>query len=517
MKNEIENSLKDKRFYYIVLAGLFFGLIAHLYGIVNIIRNHDSWDCMASYGAGVSSGRWGLSLLGNFIQKTYGTPNLSFFNGIIAIVLLILSSYYIIKIFDIKSPLLCVLWAGLFVGFPVVTSTMMYTFTVHYYALAVFLTVFSVYLSFKNKNKWWPLLSIFFGAFSLGIYQGYFPMMITLYLLILIKKSFTEKTSFKEIFLLGVKYVCSLILVLIFYYLILQLIMTIFSIELTTYKGINTMGRMTFSQFTNSIITAFTNFFYMPVNGIAHDISCTKFLSVLFILLFIFTFLYVGYIIYIKKDNIIINQYGIIFILLLMFPMAINSIVFMCHDYIHDLMIYSWVLFFIVPIILIDKININKNKHNPKVKKIYDKSVILIMSLILFGYLQDSNTNYTIINYANRQANNYWNSVVTSVKQTPGFNTKLNWAFIGNVQDELYFNPWQSQNNYQLTNSNIINIYSYPNFISENLGYNIPFVSEEEQKELGKDKNIINMPCYPDYGSIKIYDDKVIVKFSNEE
>ena len=122
---------------------------------------------------------------------------------------------------------MCVLWSGLFVAFPVVTSTMLYTFTVSYYAFAIFLAVLSVYLSLRG-NKW-LFLSIPLAAFSVGIYQAYFPMMITLYLLVLIDKSINGKYNFKEILFLGLKYLGILIGSISLYFIILKLCLFLFN------------------------------------------------------------------------------------------------------------------------------------------------------------------------------------------------------------------------------------------------------------------------------------------------
>ena len=42
-------------------------------------------------------------------------------------------------------------------------------------------------------------------------------------------------------------------------------------------------------------------------------------------------------------------------------------------------------------------------------------------------------------------------------------------------------------------------------------------MSEEEKARLEKDPFVREMPCYPSDGSITVYQDKVVIKFSNEE
>ena len=46
-------------------------------------------------------------------------------------------------------------------------------------------------------------------------------------------------------------------------------------------------------------------------------------------------------------------------------------------------------------------------------------------------------------------------------------------------------------------------------------GYVPNLVDNDQVKELRKDPYVKNMPCYPDYGSIAIYKDTVIIKLSD--
>lgn len=47
------------------------------------------------------------------------------------------------------------------------------------------------------------------------------------------------------------------------------------------------------------------------------------------------------------------------------------------------------------------------------------------------------------------------------------------------------------------------------------MGYVPNLVDNDQVKELRKDPYVKNMPCYPDYGSIAIYKDTVIIKLSD--
>jgi len=65
-------------------AAVVCGLIAHLFALTNIVQNGDN-VIVNGYGAGIISGRWFLSVLGDFVGKVWGNYNLPFFNGILTI------------------------------------------------------------------------------------------------------------------------------------------------------------------------------------------------------------------------------------------------------------------------------------------------------------------------------------------------------------------------------------------------------------------------------------------------
>lgn len=46
------------------------------------------------------------------------------------------------------------------------------------------------------------------------------------------------------------------------------------------------------------------------------------------------------------------------------------------------------------------------------------------------------------------------------------------------------------------------------------MGYEFPLADEEKIKELKENPFVQEMPCYPDYGFIAIYEDTVVIRLS---
>ena len=75
------------------LATAIFGTLSYLYLFVNNINNNDMIVCLPEgYGSGITSGRWGLYLLGELTRKVWGVFNVPVFNGVLALILLAVST-----------------------------------------------------------------------------------------------------------------------------------------------------------------------------------------------------------------------------------------------------------------------------------------------------------------------------------------------------------------------------------------------------------------------------------------
>ena len=110
-------------------ASLIWGFLAHGFMLANKLSYHDDIN---NFGVGATFhfGRWMLSVFGVSSRVLFGASNFSlpWFSGIICILVLAFAACYIIKIFDIKKPLLCVAVAGIIVAFPSITAVFGFMF-----------------------------------------------------------------------------------------------------------------------------------------------------------------------------------------------------------------------------------------------------------------------------------------------------------------------------------------------------------------------------------------------------
>ncbi|EJX01864.1 hypothetical protein, membrane, partial [gut metagenome] len=121
------------------------GLFAHLFGMVNVLKNYDN-IASEGYGRGVTLGRWLLQIMGDFLWHYWESWNVSFYNNTLFLLMIAVAACVIVLIFDIRDPLFCGLWGGIFAVFPTVTATMFFAFTTPYYGVGILLAVASAYV-----------------------------------------------------------------------------------------------------------------------------------------------------------------------------------------------------------------------------------------------------------------------------------------------------------------------------------------------------------------------------------
>ncbi len=495
------------------------GFTTHLFGFINVIHNFDDIaNLPAGSGAGIISGRWFLTILDTLFTKIGITYNLPYVNAILFILLLSVSVKYMIHILEIKNRASAILIGAVFVVFPSVTSTLFYRFTTVIYGIAILCAVMAVWC--VKRFKFGIILSIFLIACSLGIYQAYVTITISLMVIELLRNNLTKNSEAKDMIKQGATYVGTLILGLVTYYILLKICLMAFHAQLSTYKGIDKMGVIEIAQLPGLLKRTFYGF----VSIVFDDYKGVSQTSMIQLGILLLGCICVGLIILtLKAHKKKLDSVVLTFLLCAIFPFAINFIVIMCPiGNIYTLMVYSFALIFIVPFVLLEIIEPLQfsEKLFSNCKKYIKKAVLFVTLAIILNYAYLANLNYTQLYYTTRKTENYMSSLVLQVRMTEGFNTSLKWAFIGNYfQDSLLHNNWEGVSLYGGNTSPLvlINSYSRNSWISNYFGYNIPFAHESQLDELEKNTKVMDMPCFPDDGSIQIIDDVVVIKLENIE
>ena len=98
---------------------------------------------------------------------------------------------------------------------------------------------------------------------------------------------------------------------------------------------------------------------------------------------------------------------------------------------------------------------------------------------------------------------------------TDGFTADKEWALIGEIQDPMFADPWESVPKFGGNSSTkrLLNDYSQDAWSRNYMGVEIPYASDERTAELAQMEQVKEMPCWPDAGSIAVVDNTMVVKF----
>lgn len=493
------------------------GVIVHSFALFNPLHNYDDiLQHPTGYGAGITSGRWLLTILGDFYTKVLGLGyNLPTVNGLIYILLIALSAALLVNTLKINSRSSAALLGCLMVSFPTVCSAMAFRYVAPYFGLSLLLSVAAPW--YADRKKGGILLSAMCIACSMGIYQAYVPVSIGIFLLMLMKLSLDEDAKLSSLVYKGFFYCFCLALGVALYFAGLRICLAANpDVSLDTYQGISTMGQFSLSQLPTLIQKAWCYAVFFPLKN-HYSLTPTKVLQIVWLVVYLGIVCLSLYVLFTRKVKLLP---GLFFCLMgLLFPLGVNFIEVMCPDgIVYTLMVYAMVLFACVPLLLLEFVP----KTQGQGKRYFSAALGIVLSIIVFYNGYYANVNYTKLYFSNRQVENFASGLVSRMQEAEGYTPDKKWVFSGTVQDSRFWDIWHEvlvYGGYESCSANglLRTSYSFWNWFQVYVGVETPFATEEEQKKIESDSRFQAMPCWPSEGSVQVIDDYVVVRFPETE
>lgn len=517
--HRIKSSVLCHKYQITFFSGIIAGAISYLYVFVNNLFNCDNiaYEPLG-YGAGITSGRWGLDLLAKGIGYLWGCYNIPIFNGIAALACVSLAACFVVNFLEIKNTKLCAAIGAITALFPPFASAMAYTFTVAYYGFAVLIGVAGVYF-LTRKGYCYFTFGVAFISFSTGVYQAYLPLCMALLLLVLIKMCVQKNISAKEIIVTALKFLMALFLAYSLYYLVLIAGLKIFSLELTEYQGINSMGVIS----VQSIVRSLYECYRIVINLLRQDymaLSSTRILRLaVLVLYFVSACFAVLFIIKNFKHQKIKILLLILFLITL--PIALNLIMITSPGaHIYTLMCMPFVSVFYLPAMLAENAEI-KYFYFLQSKKInLNIAFVNITCATLFvaslNYAWQTNANFRSLYFLDKRLVNYYSEMYSHIRSVPEFTADKKILFVGrNINDASFeLRNGNAMFNYGGINNIVLNEYfeSRQQTIKNYLGYYYKEIFPKDYEYKKHLYDISQMKRYPDYGSIKVCENVILVR-----
>gem|GEM_PF-394987 len=493
------------------VSTIIIGLIAYLFHITNMLPNHDSVFVYHDSRWIVTQGRWFFSIADR-LNSYYILPWVS---GFMTIIYIAISACLVIKCLRINNNLNCVLISGLMVSFPSVTIALLYFADTFYFSLL--LACLAVYITARFRFGF--CIGFVFIAMSLGIYQAFISVAAGLAVGILIVDILQTNIPVKKILLKGMRLFLMLLLGLIAYFIMVKMSLKYYQAGLTTYMGIDEMGRIPIAMLPLFIKQAYAGIYHFFVNDIynAHSFFLPNILSVLFFISCII------FVIIVKEKQLIKKRahFFLLIFLSILFPIASNVIYLMNASFIYLNMIYGVVLVPIAVIVLLETVQknmcINGSQFTQFFKRIACWMISISFLLCIYNYVIFANIIYKKAHIVYEQGYAYSVELATRIQSTDGYTMDIPVLLYGDrgasINEHPAFNKFK-----WLTGStpNLPASYSYVPFMQNYLGFRDGLkIFEPVHFELYniEKQELYIMPRYPEPGSIKRINDVLVVKF----
>ena len=509
LSERIFHSLKDYlyRYRYVILGSLLMGLLAYAYAFTNKLPNHDDVTGLFSKGAGIESGRFGITLLSHLF------PNFSmpWIYGVGSLVLLALGNCLIVKMFSIRSPLLQFLLGGIIVTFPSQTAVFSYLFTAFPYAIAYWLAVLSADL-ISREGKKYILPGVLALMLCVSIYQAYLAITASLLILVLIRRLISEEAAAGTLFARGVVFVCCLAAGVGAYWIISKLLWTYSPTAMNSYAGDSLAFRLSDlpANLKAALINCIRVIRYRHFGLVSSEAAVPVHMALL-------AFAGVELGLYVLKTRDLLRTLLLGF-LAAMLPFAINCLfLIVSADAIHTLVMFPYVTLYVLFAFLVEfgQLRTFARDLGNKLHRAVLNLCVLALAWILAGnvFLANEASLAMHLSYENTYA-----FAVTSLAQLntmEAYTPESQVVILGSYPSMPYTSRFRNSMKLMGVGGLSPDMYSMEYFFDYYVGAPVNVISAEEYLKTADPDALSQIPSYPARGCIAQVGDTFVIKLSD--
>lgn len=507
----------------LILASIFtliFYVLANGYRFFNPLFSGDSLLMIHH-----NDSAWQISL-GRFVQ-----PFLVFLRGgivspllisVLALLWLSLSVYFLVDFLEIDRLVSIIFIAAVMTCNPTMTATnATYLHSVDFYALALFLSVFGVWLIKKEKLIFTVLGAISLSV-SLGIYQAYICVAIALVMIHFIFKMM-ELPTFKNTIKSFAKYLISFAGAAIIYLVVWKIFQNVFNIwTADSYNGMSSLGDYSDVSIGSLIATTYTNVFNyfihpetfttIPFRGVSLSIFWVYILR--FCNIAVFVMLLLALITKNVKSKTNLWQRIVQILIVVLFPFGINFVCIMSKGMEHALMIYAFCLGYILAI----KATESSLSHLAEIqitRRACIPWIVVLSSILIISWsnIVYANQVYLKKDLQEKATHSLMTRIVYEIESTDDYIAGVTpVAFSGSFENTPYITDVEAFKDLLpmgMGKSPLTYVgtdYAYLTYIL-NVNMNLTRID-------GTNETVQEMPIYPAKGSVAFVDDILVVKIS---
>ena len=497
------------------LSCFFAGYLIHLFAFTNIIPNSDGLSRVFDLQQMTVSGRWFLhyaSYLNAFTQM----PALI---GFFSMVFLSLAAAGVAAALNLHSRSLAAFAGVLMAAFPCLGYTFLYMFTASPYCLAIFLAVLAVCLV---KKGGWPrtLTGVVLLALSMGIYQAYAAVAVSLSLLVVLRECLNTRAALKGTACLGFRLAGFLAVGAALYYAILQIFLTVKNLELLDYLGMSEAGGgYPILRLPSLILTTYKQvilFFFWPSPSNSFTTPVLVVLN-----LFLLALSAVCLLAIVLRRALWREPWRLAGVLVLaaLLPLAVGfaQIISPFSDA-TPIMKYAYVFVYLAALSVAD-LGLSFLPRPRGGMAASGALAVCLMGVILYS-ANINNLLYTASDQAHRATLSYATRLLSRIESCPGYTGEEEVLIIGSFPTDRIYSTIESYalvDHYSVPRDTVAplnkHIYYYLND-----WLNVPIEEPEEETmiQVAQSEEFQSMPLYPADGSVQMLDGRVVVKIQEE-
>lgn len=508
--------LQKKEWALAFLTAFLGGMLTHLYMFTN---NLLTWDGVLNSHTPqelTSSARPFLVYFTG-ISSDYNLPMVI---GTLSVFFLSMTAVALTECFQMKNPWVIMLTALFVVTFPAVAGTFCYLYTADGYMAAYLFSVLAFLLAkrcavgyadnrrgrFVDCRKWGWLFGGILLAVSLGIYQAYLGVTVTLCMLDLLLSLI--ETDWKEIGRRTGRYALMGISGYLEYLIAVRVMSAVKHIPLSGYSGTDRMTGMVLSDIPRGIVQAYRNFISFLVNG--NVLTANIWMRIAMAVLVIFCIAVYGYALFRGKRERGLVRILCAALLTALLPLGATLYCVIYPDtFVYILLRMCWVLYFIFALALAERY----------VEREYiQRGCLAASAVMVFQFYLLSNITYYNMNEKYEKSYALAIRVADRIEQQEEYHPWIKAVFLGEDPDYNKYPTTES------TREDLSGIYpakgdfflnneeKFKEFLSDYLCISLADADEEELKKLNKNPIVQQMGTFPAADSVQVVDGILVVK-----
>ena len=499
-------------------SALLFGMLSHGTGLWNKLSSHDDIFALFWEGSTISSGRWMLHVLGWLEKQVFGDGHFSLpvVNGLTALLWIGTAAGLLVHLLGIRKRWCCAGLGCVMAAFPTVAGLFGYMFTVHYYMLGMGMMVISACLICAGKHWGTKIAAVLLGGCSVGIYQAFVPMLLSI-LLLYDLMCLAEKEENAGAFLKRLPAQAACVLgIMVLYFAMNSFFLRKFGLEMNTYMGVDQMGTVPFGEYLARTASAYREFF-CPVQYTSADMYPMRahYTYLAMICLDLLLGLWQGIRLWRKNRA----KALLFFLMLALFPLA-NNFIYVMAGRVHGLMTFSQVMQTALFVWLADRAAFQDTLRGKKtetiLRRIGSGIAAALLGLTAVLYARFDNQCYLKATFQQQEAISFFTALTAQIKAVPGFRDDMPVAFLNgekitdgtlyhmNELDFIHLDPYGG------TLRDYLNSYAWGSFMERWCGFSPAYADPGDYQGLPE---VQEMPHYPDDGSIRKLGDVILVNF----